>query len=302
MRRRVPLFAFLGTLIATVSALLWHRESTVFRLAPIKKAIRIKKHIAYLADGHRKHRLDLYLPARKTNFPLILFVHGGYWTTGDKEYYPRLTGLYGSIGKYFASRGIGVAIQNYRLVPEVQIDGQVDDVRQAFIWLVKHAKEYGGNPRQIFLMGHSAGALLTMLLAMDLSYLEKIPTRRILPKGYISLSGMVDVEQLPSTNDKQLRKILPAAFGEDPANLKRLNPLTYIRRHLPASLFLLGSKDESIILKNTEEGIEKLRAHGNIPLYHIIPGNSHRDMVLRIGSTKDNVSSHIEAFIKNLCS
>lgn len=300
MRRRLPLLVVFTGFLLFLRALLPHRRSTVLRLAPIHKKIRIKKHLPYLTDGHPKHRLDLYLPARKTNFPVILFVHGGYWNTGDKDYYPRLTGLYSSIGRCLAARGIGVTIQSYRLVPEVQIDGQVDDVRQAYGWLTKNIKARGGNPRHIFLMGHSAGALLTMLLAMDLSYLEKTKTGKILPKGYISLSGIVDVEQLPQVNDKQLQKILKHAFGEGPDNLKRLNPLTYIRRHLPATLLLVGSRDEAFIIKNTEEGLEKLREHGNIPLYHLIEPNDHRDMVLRIGSKQDNVSDHIETFIKNL--
>jgi acetyl esterase/lipase len=301
MRRRVAPIAIISSFMALAGAFLWNRRLTVLRLAPIKKHLRVKKHLYYLSDKHPKHRLDLFLPARKTNFPVIQFVHGGYWNSGDKDLYPKLTGLYSSIGRCFAARGIGVAIQNYRLVPEVGIEGQLSDVRDAFLWLTKNIKEYGGDPRKIFLMGHSAGALLAMMFCADTSTLTKGNRNKILPKGYISLSGMVDVENMPAVYDKKLyKKITIPTFGTDPENLKRHNPLNYLRRHLPATLLLVGSKDEDFIIENTKRGVEKLKELGNIPLFHIIAPNDHRDMVLRIGSKEDNVSDYVEDFVKLL--
>lgn len=301
MRRRFAPIVFLGVLASFAGLLFRHRRLTTFRLAPIKQRIRIKKHLAYLPDHHPKHHLDLYLPPRKTHFPVIQFIHGGYWNSGDKDFYPRLTGLYRSIGICLAARGIGVVIQNYRLVPEVTIEGQLDDVRAAFLWTVNNISKHGGNPHNIFLMGHSAGALLAMMCCADTKYLMPGNKKKIIPKGYISLSGIVDVENMPAVHDPKLyRTITVPTFGDDPENLKKFNPLNYIRRHLPATLLLLGSKDEDFILENTKQGIQKLKAFGNIPLYHIIEPNDHRDMVLRIGSKKDNVSDYIEEFVKLL--
>lgn len=303
MRRRVAPIAIVSSFMALAGAFLWNRRLTVLRLAPIKKKIRVKKHLAYLPDHHPKHRLDLFLPAKKTNFPMIQFIHGGYWNSGDKDLYPRLTGLYSSIGRCFAARGIGVAIQNYRLVPEVSIEGQLEDVRQAFLWLTKNIDTYGGDPRKIFLMGHSAGALLAMMFCADASPLTKGKHDNILPKGYISLSGMVDVEHMPAVYDKKLYKeITVPTFGTDPENLKRHNPVNYLRRHLPPTLLLIGSKDEDFIIENTKRGVEILKEHGNIPFFHIIKPNDHRDMVLRIGSKEDNVSDFVEEFVKLLSS
>ena len=77
-----------------------------------------------------KHRLDLYLPVGE-GWPMVVFVHGGGWRTGDKNLRVGGADIYANIGRYLARRGIGAAVINYRLLPNVDVWEQFGDVAQA---------------------------------------------------------------------------------------------------------------------------------------------------------------------------
>jgi len=117
----------------------------------------------------QKHRLDLFLPERGAGgaWPVVVFVHGGGWRTGDKALVVGGADVYGNIGRFFASHGIGAAVVNYRLQPRVTWTEQVEDVRRATRWVREHIADRGGDPGAIFLMGHSAGAHLAAHVALD---------------------------------------------------------------------------------------------------------------------------------------
>jgi acetyl esterase/lipase len=112
-----------------------------------------------------KHTLDLYRPAT-TGWPVIIFAHGGNWNSGDKNYRAGGADVYANIGRFYAARGIGVAVINYRLQPTVTEPSQVDDVRAAMAWVRGNIARDGGRPDRIFLMGHSAGTQLATLAAL----------------------------------------------------------------------------------------------------------------------------------------
>ena len=118
-----------------------------------------------------KHKLDLYLPRDKKNFPVLVFVHGGSWRTGDRS-------LYKALGDRLARAGIGVAIPSYRLMPQNPHPAQIEDVAAAFAWVVRNIAQRGGDTSRIYLSGHSAGAHLAALLALDEKYLQKFDLPR----------------------------------------------------------------------------------------------------------------------------
>jgi acetyl esterase/lipase len=133
-----------------------------------------------------KHRLDLYLPKGKTNFPVLFFVHGGSWRTGDRS-------LYRALGNRYARAGIAVAIPSYRLMPANPHPAQIEDIAAAFAWVHNQAAGFGGDTRRIYLIGHSAGGHLVSLLATDPRYLEKYGLASDAIHGVISISGVYDV-------------------------------------------------------------------------------------------------------------
>ncbi len=230
--------------------------------------------IAYRNDSKAdsfRHRLDLFVPRGKKDFPVAVLVHGGSWFMGDNC----CGGLYTSVGQFLASRGIGAVLPNYRLSPAVQHPAHVQDVASAVAWTRKRIGHYGGDPERIYLMGHSAGGHLVSLLASDESYLKAEGLSAANIKGVISVSGVYHIP--PGSRDWTLggsgpRSVrldqnspvrgergawldwtLPGipirldpfgiAFGNDPKLRASASPLTHVRLGLPPFLILTAADD-----------------------------------------------------------
>jgi acetyl esterase/lipase len=182
-------------------------------------AVKVEHDIVY-ADGKpedaNKHKLDLYLPAGKSNFPVLFFVHGGSWRSGDRSQYP-------GFGNRFAKDGVGVVIPSYRLAPQNAPPAQIEDVAAAFAWTVKHIADYGGDAKRIFIAGHSAGGHLVAELALDSRWLGKYDLNPSLIRGVAALSGIYDVTSI-------------ATFGNDPQSRKQYSPIEYVNKKAPPFL------------------------------------------------------------------
>jgi acetyl esterase/lipase len=108
-----------------------------------------------------KHKLDLYAPRHPAGpLPLLIFVYGGGWDSGDRR-------DYGFAGRALAALGFLVAIADYRVFPEVVFPAFVEDLGAAASWLAAHAADYGGDPERLFLVGHSAGAYNAVIFALQ---------------------------------------------------------------------------------------------------------------------------------------
>src|SRR5438876_3974931 len=114
------------------------------------------------------HKLDLYLPQGKKDFPVLVFLHGGCWTFGDKSG----GDLYPPFARALAGHGVGVVLPNYRLSPWVKHPAHVKDAARAVAWTRKNVGKYGGDANRLFVGGHSAGGHLAALLATDEQYLK----------------------------------------------------------------------------------------------------------------------------------
>jgi acetyl esterase/lipase len=137
-----------------------------------------------------KHKLDLYLPEGKTKVPVLVFLHGGSWMTGDRS-------LYVALGNRLAREGIAVAIPSYRLMPRNPHPAQMEDAAAAFDWVYRNIQQYGGDITRIYVAGHSSGGHLAALLALDGSYLKKYDLNPDVIHGVIAMSGVYDVRFVP---------------------------------------------------------------------------------------------------------
>jgi acetyl esterase/lipase len=217
-----------------------------------------------------KHKLDLFLPKDQKDFPVVLFVHGGAWRHGDKNYF----GVYSALGSMFARNGIGAVITNYRLSPEVMHPEHIKDVTRAFAWTHKNIEKYGGRPDQIFVCGHSAGGHLVALLATDESYLKAEGLSAKDVKGVLPLSGVFylpeklslsfsfagpksKVEMEAST--AMVDKLLTSVFGKDKEKRMDAFPLAHVREGLPPFLIMYGDWDLPDFDKNAEEFAKALK-------------------------------------------
>lgn len=140
----------------------------------------VRRDVAY--GKHAKQRLDIYYPKGVQGAPIVIFIHGGEWTRGDKaavSYKP----------KFLNENGIILISVNYRLTPEVTHPAHVRDVAAAIAWVREHATEFGGDPKKIVLMGHSAGCHLATLVALDPRYLAQVKLRPSDLRGVVAWSG-----------------------------------------------------------------------------------------------------------------
>ncbi len=191
--------------------------------------VEVVKDLAYndAKDADEKQKLDLYLPKGQKDFPVLFFVHGGTWKSGDRKQYVKL-------GELYAGRGLGMVIISYRLTPKVQHPAHIQDVAKAFAWTCGHIGKYGGKADQIFCMGHSAGGHLVSLLATDESYLKAEKRSFADVKGVISISGVYTIVPAGA---------LANAFGKDPEVCKKASPINNVSGKHPPFLILYGDAD-----------------------------------------------------------
>jgi acetyl esterase/lipase len=178
-----------------------------------------------------KHKLDLYRPKGQKDFPVLFFVHGGTWKSGDRK-------LYTKLGEAFAARGLGAVIISYRLSPKVQHPAHIQDVAKAFAWTCANVGKYGGKADQIFCCGHSAGGHLVSLLATDESYLKAEKRSFADIKGVFSISGVYNILPVGA---------LAKAFGTDPEVCKKASPLANVTGKHPPFLLIYADADYPLL-------------------------------------------------------
>ena len=197
-----------------------------------------------------KHKLDLYLPKGAKDFPVLVFIHGGGWTQGDRR---SAVGF----GTTLAKHGIGVAAISYRLSPKVKHPAHIEDVAQAFAWVKANIAKHGGKPELMFVSGHSAGGHLAALLATDETYLKAHKLALSDVKGVIPISGVYRVGGGGRMKD---------VFGEDADVHKKASPLTHVKENEPPFLILYADKELGAIGKGSEDmaaALKKVKVETN---------------------------------------
>jgi arylformamidase len=125
----------------------------------------VQSNIRYVDGGHERHVLDVYAPKGAKNLPVVFWIHGGGWQTGDKtsvQLKPQA----------FTEKGFIFVSTNYRLLPEVDMGSIIRDIAKSIHWVHDHIAEYGGDSKRLLVMGHSAGAQLAAIVSIDERYLK----------------------------------------------------------------------------------------------------------------------------------
>lgn len=191
-----------------------------------------------------RHRLDVYAPDDADAAPVVVFFYGGAWTSGNR-------GDYRFVGEALAARGIVAVIPDYRLHPEVGFPGFVEDGAQAARWTREHIERHGGDPSHVVVAGHSAGAHLAALLALDRQYLGDDADRLA---GLVGLAGPYGFDPLTYDSTR------PVFEGHPDADDFR--PLDFAGPHAPPTLLLHGEADGTVLMVNTLELAARLREAG----------------------------------------
>lgn len=236
----------------------------------------------------KKHKLDLYLPAARKDFPVLVFVHGGGWSHGDKNFW---FDLYGKLGRAFASEGIGVAVINYRLSPKVMNPEQATDVAHAIGWVSRNIAKYGGKPEQLYLAGHSAGGHLVSLVSSDPSYLDKVGLKPGNIQGVVSISGVYDVQDE--------NPLFAKVFGKEVDKRHLCSPITHVKEGLPPFLILHGDHELPYCDGPcAEKFYGKLKDCKNTCRLLPIPQRDHMSIIARIAETNDPGQQAILQFVR----
>lgn len=205
--------------------------------------IRIASGIAY--GGGPRQKLDIYAPRDRkagARLPIVIFFYGGSWASGTRI-------GYSFVGRALAAQGFLVVIPDYRIGPENVYPDFVTDGADAVQWAIAHGGNYGGATDRVVLSGHSAGAYIAAMLAVDGRWLG--PSRRVV-RGFVGIAGPYDFAPFDVPASK-------AAFGRWPDAVET-QPVTWAGAGDPPTLLLIGDKDETVRAHNGEALADKLRS------------------------------------------
>lgn len=195
-----------------------------------------------------KQKLDVYSPKDAKGCPVVIFIHGGEWTKGDKaevSYKP----------KFFTENGLVFISTNYRLFPGAKFPAHAEDVAAAVRWAVDHGAEFGGDPKKVFLMGHSAGCHLVTLVGLDPKYLAGVKLKPTDLRGVVAWSGGAYDLVAKVAEGGSYKEHISNAFGPDKAAWKDASPVTHAKNGSMSPPFLFASYEKG---NNANKAAENL--------------------------------------------
>lgn len=215
---------------------------TAALLSPVQAQITpTNTNIRYVENGHERHVLDIYAPPNAKDLPVVFWIHGGGWQTGDKSDVKLKP-------QWFMDKGFVFVSTNYRLLPEVDMGTLIRDVAKSFAWVQKHIGGHGGNPKRVLVGGHSAGAQLAAIICTDDRYLKAEGMSFDVIIGCVPVDGdTYDVPAIIETAETRLRVhgFPPPKNGHrqkfsiTPENHKDFSAVTHIARGKGIPPFLI---------------------------------------------------------------
>lgn len=272
-------------------------------LVSVAHAQNLKSNIPYANPAQERQVLDIYAPDGAKNLPVVFWIHGGGWQTGDKtsvQLKPRV----------FTERGFVFVSTNYRLLPTVEMDVLIRDVAKSLGWVHQNIAAHGGDPQRLFVMGHSAGAQLAALLCIDDRYLkaEGVPFSAL--KGCVPVDG--DTYDLPAmimtAEFRQTLHGLPlpenghrVKFGNDPRKHIDFSAVTHVAKGKGIPPFLI------LHVAGNADVTAQARRLGNVLTAHEIPNKvygasetTHNKLNNDLGLTDDPATQELYKFLAPL--
>ncbi len=246
----------------------------------VRKELRHELDVPYGKDP--KQRMDLYFPTAKTSkAPVLLFLHGGGFREGDRK-------QYGYVGEPFAKHGIITVVASYRLtVGGFKHPAQPDDTKAIVAWIHQNIARYGGDPNAIYISGHSAGAILTADVGVDLSWLDALQVPRSAVRGIVPISGSYDLR-----NSKRF-EYLPTPQAEEKASA-----LLHVNAPAPVAIVAYGSLEER--LKEPSAALVKaLTAKGVKAKILNLEGKDHATAIWELSEENSMLTQAMLAMIKS---
>lgn len=235
---------------------------------------------------NERHQLDIYMPEQiEEGSPVVVFFYGGSWKRGERD-------KYGFVGHSLSSKGYVTVIPDYRLYPEVTFPAFVEDAALAISWLRANIDQAENG---VVVMGHSAGAHIAALLALDKEYLEDVGQPQSIIRGMIGLAGPYGFDP------RKYRSTRPIFSGVEPVD--KAKPLSFACSAVSPLLLLHGVGDSVVVAKNSRELSRRIDSCGGNVEYIELAEANHMSIVLGLSNTflrNKAILSPIDIFLKSI--
>lgn len=263
------------------------------QFSALSAKVKVEKNINYTDKNEERRQLNVYYQ-KDISKPkdVIIFIHGGSWSSGKKD-------IYWWLGRNMARKGVVTVTVNYGLAPDNQYQQMGDDCAGAVKWVQKHIDTYGGDPKRIFLMGHSAGGQLAELINSDPQYFRRAGIANPVKGLILDDPFGLDMKEYMSTceKDKNYYDFL-RTFSSDPVNWEKGSPLHYVQHIRNPHLIFYGEKTYPAIRIQSAR-LEKLLEEQNVAAeLHVIKGKKHVGMISQMIFGSNQLYSYILDFLK----
>ncbi len=227
----------------------------------------VADNIAYSEND--RNDLDIWDAENSTNAPkpVLIFFYGGSWNSGEKDHYS-------FAAKAYAARGFLVVLPNYRLYPATVFPAMIEDSAAAIAWTHDNIADYGGDPDNIFVAGHSAGAYNAVMPALDPQWLGRLGKDNNIIKGVVGLAGPYDFYPFSSDAAK-------ASFGKA-SRPETTQPINYAHPRTPPLWLASGDKDTLVEPRNSKSLTKKTNELGGSAKYTEYKGIDHYQIVMAL--------------------
>ncbi len=258
-------------------------------------AIRLAAAVRYGEDPAQ--RLQLFVPTDRAHdpavtgsaLPVVVFIHGGGWTSGDPHDYR-------FVARTLAPHGYAVLLAGYRLDEAGRYPAMLEDGAAVLRWIGAHAPGLGGDAGRVVLMGHSAGAYNAAMLGVDPRWLEQSGLDRQALRGVVGLAGPYDF--LPLDDASTI-----AAFGHAD-DLAATQPVSHVRGDAPPLLLIHGAEDRRVRLRHSLALARAMAGCGGCSETHVLDGVTHEGLIMRFArpfSTRDRRAlTHVLDFLARI--
>jgi len=259
------------------------------RMQPVvlPNGAQLERDVAYGPDPEQ--RMDVYRPANARNAPVILMVHGGGWSRGDKE----AANVVNNKVAHWLPKGYIVVSVGYRMVPRVTPLGEVDDVARALAFAQGNGQAWGGDPNRIVVMGHSAGAHLVSLMSADPSIATRAGAGPWL--GTVALdSAAYNVAEIM---EQRHYPLYDKAFGSDRQLWRDASPTLRLTRAPLPMLLVCSSRRDNSCAQASAFAAKATSLGGRVKVVPVDLG--HADINAQVG-TPGSLTTAVDAFLQTL--
>jgi acetyl esterase/lipase len=256
--------------------------------------MRVERDLRY---GERERQvLDVYAPTSGTGRAVVIWIHGGGWKAGDKSQMTRKPQAFVEAGYLFVA-------PNRRFVPDATAREILGDVAKSIRWVHEHAREYGGDPNALFVMGHSSGANVAALVCTDSRYLAAEGLSLAIIMGCVPLDGGqydIPAQVIASAPTVEARATMYHDLFGDTESQRELSPMTYVGKTKGVPPFLIFHIDHEFTKTQSQRFAAKLREAGVPTELYYAPDKTHAKLNSEIGLPDDKPTAAIFAFMKRV--